>query len=84
MKLISRVAVGSVAGLLAGAVIGLMLGIVSFLSYHVYLNLTIESRDTESLGPLFSIFAGGATGLAVGIPTGLIVGVAIGIYTRPC
>ena len=80
MSPIHRAITGSLAGLLTGGVTGPLLGIVSFLGFHVCLNLTTENPSPESLGPLFSMVTGGAMGLAVGIPTGLIVGAAIGIY----
>ncbi len=82
MSPIHRAITGSLAGLLTGAVLGPMLGIISFLAFHVYLKMTIQNPSPESLGPLFSVVTGGAMGLAVGIPTGLIVGTAIGIYAR--
>ena len=80
MSPMPRAITGSLAGLLTGVFLGPLLGIVSSLAFHVYLNLTIENPSPESLGPLFSVVTGGTMGLAVGVPTGLIVGAAIGIY----
>ncbi len=79
MSPIRRAMVGSATGLLAGAVIGPILGIVGFLAFHVYLNLTTENPSPESLGPLYSVTVGAAMGLVVGIPTGLVVGAVIGV-----
>ena len=81
MQVIRNATIGGAAGLLIGAAAGPALGVVGFMAFDVYLALTIEDPSPESLGPLFAVFTGAATGLAVGTPTGLIVGAVLGVCT---
>lgn len=71
--------VGAAVGLFGGAVSGAAVGVAGFAAYHILLRLTAAAAPSDdSLGVLFSVVAGFATGAMTGVPTGALTGFVVG------